>query len=188
MQKKRRPLRAMRSNRKQTSREMDKVALGWMINYARTNLWRVDSDHGGIYGLDDLIQEGHWCWQYVLNRYPKAKDPPHLMSLFKLTFHSHITNLANRKTKDATIAAFFALEPDNLQPEEASLHALLKNAPENVRLLLEFVASEEGRRKLRRCSHLRRRNGTRETADEFYGRLLGVPIDTEVFRDYFSPA
>lgn len=170
MKKKQRPLRATRTTCEQSPREMDKVAIGWMINYAMANKWRVEP----LYDLDDLIQEGHLWWREILRRYPTAKTPSHLMSLFKLAYHHHITNLANKRTKEKTVTSFFELEPNVLELEGATFHLLTKQAPQKVRAVLELFTSEEGLKRLRRCRHLRRPNGTRETANEFLRRMTKV--------------
>jgi hypothetical protein len=174
------------------NRRMDQGALAWMINYARQNLWRVTP----LYGLDDLIQEGHWCWQYVITHYPQARKPAHLMALFKLACHSHFTTLARKRTKDqdavANYTAFLETSPEILEPEHASFAALLRSAPEPIRKVLELYVTNP--RKVRRSKHRRvSKSGKRETTTEFYSRLIGVPRGmviprlAEEIQEYFSP-
>lgn len=169
------------------NREMDRIALGWMVNYAKMHYWRVQSNY---LGFDDLISEGHYVWAYVKDKYPKAKTLPHLMSLFKLAFNCHIHTLARKRTKEQTIVQYFEIEPQTLSPEYATLGTLLKNAPENIRDVLELFTSSGGRRGLRGV-HRRRRNGSRETTNDKLCRLTGKSPDTnlvEEIHDYFSPA
>jgi hypothetical protein len=186
---KKRPRRAqqVRKNndrqKKNAAKTMDSIALGWMVTYSTHNLWRMPS----IYGLDDLIQEGHWCWQYVIHQYPRAKTAAHLMSLFKLTVHSHFTNLSNRKRKEDTILSYFQIEPNDLLLEESTLCYLLRNAPPDIKGVLLMFARHKH---LRQTTHRRKRNGTRETSSEMLCRLAGLPETPDLvgrIRDYFSP-
>jgi hypothetical protein len=164
---------------------MDAIAIKWMIGYARRNLWRVES---GAFDFHDLIQEGHYCWQYVLNKYPKAKDPPHLMALFKLTYCSHITNLANKRTKQQTIQTFFAIEPNEMDLP-GNLRPLLADAPYTVKQVLTLFTSAKSLTSLRAPSK-RRKNGTRETFNDRLCRLAGFPSSIDLvseLHEYFSP-
>lgn len=73
----------------------DKGAEIWLINTAKKNFWRVAT----WYDLKDLINDGYLCYYTVIERYPHATEPEHIMSLFKRTYINHITDLANRSSR-----------------------------------------------------------------------------------------
>jgi hypothetical protein len=78
---------------------MDMGARRWLVKTAYKNLWRVHS----FYDLDDLIQDGHMMYALVVQRYPQAKDPPHIMRLFQITFLNHIHDLSKHQSRMAAL-------------------------------------------------------------------------------------
>jgi hypothetical protein len=171
---------------------MDDGARRWLLNTARANFWRVSR----WYDLDDLIQEGCEVYYYVLNRYAKAKDPPHIMCLFKLSFMSRLHDLANQRTRrpedvcDADLgfddgsgtASFFDGVTADTDVREAA--AALATAPQYVKDAMALFSTEDGLRRLR--SQYRRvptggRRTRRETLNERFCRLTGNdPRSTDI--------
>lgn len=150
---------------------MDKGAKAWLIKTARKNYWRVCSH----YELEDLISDGYVCYYMVLQRYPKAKDPPHIMRLFQLVYMCRITNLARKRSQqvDYLVPDFDLLSQSLLEPEIATTYAHVQAAPTLIKRVLEILASEEGCKKLR-SSYRIRKDRTRETVNERLCRLIGI--------------
>lgn len=164
---------------------MDDGARGWLVKAASKHYWRVSR----WIDFDDLIQEGHWVWASMLQRYPTATDAPHRMALFKRMFLSRITDLANKRTRspdEICISDMFSGEGD-VSPVRAdvflesiaapadlrlALPSLL-NAPQYVQDALALFTTAQGLRRLR--SRPRRVVGVRrrESLNETLCRLTG---------------
>lgn len=167
---------------------MDEGARRWLAKAVRKNYWRVSA----WYELEDLLQEGYEVYYYVVRHYPRAKDRPHLMALFKLAFTSRINDLATRRTRRVEEvcesdlasadepAAFLVSVPAAADITEAA--AALACAPQYVKDALALFGSEDG---LRRLRHKARRSGPgrhrRETLNERLCRLTGHdPAETDI--------
>lgn len=178
---------------------MDEGARLWLAKAVRKHYWRVSK----WYDLDDLMQEGYFAYYYVVKHYPKARDPAHRMALFKLTFHSVITNLANQRTKrvsevygadaisapvddptrDVDFLSTIAAEPDI-----AEAVAAITTAPKYVQEAIALFASPEGLKALRANSRRASRRGPngrfvlgpRETLNDRLCRLTGYPAGTDI--------
>lgn len=158
---------------------MDSIAVGWLVNTARRNLWRVPTD----YTLEDLVQDGYLVYYRVSNKYPDVTEPRHLMRLFQVSFNNHINTLSKKRTRVPLLCAsdlctthtdeskFWDAVLDHADPQELSV--MLHNAPPLVRQALSLYLDDKT------CSSMRsryrvRKDGTRETLNERMCRLLGV--------------
>lgn len=160
---------------------LDEGLKRWIYKTAQKNEWRVSS----YMDIDDLIQEGFLAYAICRARYQdRVKNQSHFMSLVKVTFINQITDLANKRTRTLETPICDIAEMGNDQElletlagaedGDAELHALLSYAPAEVRLLLAALSSDEGAQRLRRPSRLRQ-DGTRETTNERFCRILGIP-------------
>lgn len=152
-----------------------------MIATASKNYWRVRS----IMEWDDFLQEGHWQWARVVDRYggTPGMSMPWMMSLFKVTFIGHINTITKAQTRRPSL--IFECELHCLKDPPFVLEALggeemamggflerMQNAPPEVRKLLEVITTDEGCARWRRP--LRRRAGHRETTNERLCKLIGA--------------
>ena len=175
---------------------MDDGARGWLIKTARKNLWRVVP----IYDLDDLIQEGYLWYAYIINRYPDAVEPEHIMSLFKLCFSQQIHEIANKRTRRSPESCFSDIfNSEDASPSEMAeilLESLrddgshmdfslrLSRAPDYVLDALKLFTEPESLEKLRSVrvfSKRAKKRPRRETTNERLCRLTGYdPKSTNI--------
>jgi cytochrome c oxidase assembly factor CtaG len=153
---------------------MDQGAQRWLYKFAHKNFWRICA----WYDLDDLIQDGHMCWWKVIRRYPDAKDRPHIMRLFQITFSNYVHDLAKERTSqlDAPIASILigeATEEKFLDQHETGDYAptAFAHASAAVRAILKVInqSPERLRKPARRHS-----DGSRETTNERLCRMIGA--------------
>lgn len=151
----------------------------WIFKQAHKNYWRVAT----WMDLDDLVQEGFLCYAICRARY-EPKNEQHLMSLVKITFINQITDLANRRTRTPETPVSELASPGNElelleslaggEDGDSELQGLLARAPKEVRALLAALSSDEGAERMRRPYRIRE-DGSRETTNERWCRLIGVP-------------
>jgi hypothetical protein len=178
--------------------EIDEPAKIWMINYARTNYWRV----AHWMSINDLIEDGFLTWYRivegqqtkgprkrgepvsVMTSYRYITDRPLVMFLFKRLYMNHITDLANGRTNrsafELPIEDYMDAPADDAEP------IILDRAPIEVQAVLSLLKTEEGRARMAEPC-LRRKDGTRETTNERLSRLTGLPgnIATAI-KSYFG--
>lgn len=175
---------------------LDEGMRGWIHKTARKNLGRVAN-----FDLDDLVQEGYFCYYKCRNRYvgvpPKPnKDgmprylPPsnpdkvarrHFQCLVQTTFNNRIKDLAFRQPKGWELAISDLAGERTLelawesilpvQDEDASVLTLLKNAPAEFKQLFDLLIDDA----LGFTGYRRvgdRRRGRRETTNQRLNRLL----------------
>jgi DNA-directed RNA polymerase specialized sigma24 family protein len=172
--------------------DLDEPARLWIYKIAHKQFWRVSR----WYEFDDLVQDGFMKFYHVRAHYPKVKDQPHLMALFKVAFLNHIHLLASRRTNSAEacfltdLAAGMSLQADHEldvadavgPPQEpyALLFTALCNAPAPVVRLLEKIASEPRSLALS-AAYRKRRDGTKETLNQRLCRLVKLdPATTDM--------
>jgi len=176
----------------------DRVARGWIHNYARKNYWRVAS----WVEFEDLIQDANMLYVEVVQiRLPPDAQQEHIMSYFQTCFRNHITDLANRRTRSNETAMsemFPATEEGNsaledllgAEMEQASFMTLLAQAPAEVKAVLNLLMTDAGLVKLR--SDYERPNGVRETTNERLCRLAGYDSTqvnlVQMVKDHFAAA
>jgi hypothetical protein len=177
--------------------DLDEPARLWIYKIAHKQFWRVSH----WYEFDDLVQDGFMKFYHVRAHYPKVKDQPHLMALFKVAFLNHIHLLASRRTNSAE-ACFLAdcpFGPPNnhpgiimdkeswmadrlLTPDQSYglFFAALAKAPAPVVRLLEKIASEPRSLALS-AAYRKRRDGTKETLNQRLCRLVKLdPATTDM--------
>ncbi len=153
---------------------MDQGAIKWLYKFAHKNYWRICA----WCELDDLIQEGYMCLWKVIRHYPEAKDRPHLMRLFQITFTNYVHDLAKSRTRqlDNPISSYLIGETteekflDQHEPAEWATPIMAHTSPA-VRMIINAMerSPEKVRGPLRR-----RKDGTRETTNERLCRMIGL--------------
>lgn len=164
---------------------MDAAARAWLSKTARKNLWRVVP----FYEYDDLLQDGYLHYCRIVQKYPNATDPPHIMRLFQITYLNHLHNLARARTRDGWLLQTDLFDdatsaPDDLwdmliPPEEPDVefNLRLKDAPEPVRQFFSTAFTEKGLRRWRaRCRVFIGTNDARSATNE-------APINAIVGRE-----
>lgn len=167
---------------------LDEGMIGWINKTARKEHWRV-----AWMDLDDLVQEGYFCYCKCKKAYPQfATNAPtkdqrrHFQSLLKTTFSRHIFTLASSQkgahfvqvsgeTPSAESAAWENILPP--QPETGSLAVLLAKAPPEILQFLRLLTTDG----LDLIAFARRQVGrkqVRETTNEHFCRLLGLDPTT----------
>lgn len=170
----------------------------WIARTAQKHFWRVAS----WYDLDDLVQDGYLCWAITRRTYSDLIDAAqinHFMALFKRVYLNHITDLANKRTRQAPEVSLTIImnEDDEAEsqfdppvPEESTLAVTLAQAPKVVQNFLQAMDTERGRRAMQ--SRLRQTSTHLETPNERLCRLAGADpeaIDMEwEIRDALAPA
>jgi hypothetical protein len=168
---------------------MDNGARNWMFKYCRKHHWRVAS----WIEFDDLVQEGYAAYYETLKRYPTAKEPKHIMSLFALVFRSKIEMMVRAKRKqvdDADSDTIETYDGDAVQVlDSMDFVSLITKAPQAIKDALLLFTTEAGRQELAKPYEVRG-NGSRETTNDRFCKLLGKDPDTIDFskelRMYFQ--
>jgi len=80
---------------------LPKPIVGWIVNHATKNFWRV----ADWYELDDLIQDGLMVAYKCRERYGEKLDPPHFMALVKTAFYRHIAELLRHSRLEEDITS-----------------------------------------------------------------------------------
>jgi hypothetical protein len=157
---------------------MDEGAQRWLVKYCYKNHWRVRQSHE----VDDLIQDGQLMYYVVRDRYPIAKDPPHIMRLFQVTFINHVHDIAKKHSRMAAIVDYsldlHASDPLNSSVKIPKLakqidydfghsYTIPNSAPWYIHAFLRLLCTEEGRLGLRARYRIRL-SGVRE---ETHARL-----------------
>jgi hypothetical protein len=169
---------------------------GHIVRLAKENVWRLAG-----YDIEDLIQEGYLCYAVVRHRYvgrrPKRRPdgrmrrslPPkrpdaiaqrHFMRLFQRTFLNRITTLARRQSKLKELLLNDLLKDNQTEEqaweallppveEAATVLSLLRAAPAEIKQLFALMVDDVVR------PYRRFGKGRRETNNEYYCRLLGLP-------------
>lgn len=123
---------------------------GYVVNFLRTNYWRVQ----GSMEFQDCMQEAHWLFLKLADRYGVLDTPQHFMGLFKRSWHNHFTNLSITDTKlraevsdsqlvdEAGESTYVRLVEQLVGDTDCSgqLLILLQQAPADVRTVLSFFA------------------------------------------------
>jgi hypothetical protein len=143
---------------------MDEIAERWMIKTAVSNQYRMAS----WYDLDDLIQDGYMIWRIVVKKYPHARDRAHRMALFQSSYRNHINDLAKG---ERAVPEAWSPEVEAIPCSQAELAQYVAELPA---LLRTAVAKLEARASELAFPYRIRRNGTRETGNERFCRLIGL--------------
>lgn len=172
---------------------LDKGIRGWITTTAKRNHWRVAS----WYDLEDLIQDGYVCYAKCNQRYGHVRDQAHFMALVKTTYIHHITDLANNRTNtpEALVdtSHTHTFEANDILsrlaggvPPEAEFTAMLHSLPKELKSLMTALLND-----VKQQTYLRGADGTLETNNEFFCRLIGADpkqVNLEsMFRAHFNP-
>ena len=158
--------------------DIDDGVRGWIFKTAMKNYWRMAS----WYDFEDLIQDGFLHFYRVRERYKDVKDKPHLMRLFQTCYRNHIHDLANKRTRTPEHLFVDLITPDSseydvldrlkgIEEEIGPLLVLLRQAPSEVREVLELFLTDSGLCKL--SGPTLRFDNARETFNAKLCRLLG---------------
>ena len=151
----------------------------WIRNTATKNLWRMPP----YYDVDDLIQEGYLAYAKCALKYPHVKEVRHFMALVKVSFVNQIHSLANRHTKRLAVNICDELLADTASiPEHVTFHVLVKQLPNELQELITILLNDAR-------PMLRFTDGTRETTNEYFCRLIGIPPEVNVlavFKEHFG--
>lgn len=168
---------------------LDKGIKGWIIKTAKKNHWRVRA-----WGdLEDLIQEGWWCYARCHRKYPGVNQA-HFMALVKVSFIHHIHFLALKASRrpDSILGKNSYQDVDQALeallapvPEEQTFVTLMGQLPAEIKQLLVILINDA-----REIPMLINNDGTRETTNQYLWRLLGQKpngIDLrQAFHEHFT--
>lgn len=176
---------------------MDEGLYKWIIKTARQNYHRVKPD----LDLDDLIQEGFFCYAKVRSKYPEIfvlkrptqGDRKWVQKLVETTFNRRIIDLSYKRqlceediisfgTPDEAVAALASAPQQN---EVAHFAVMIAQAPEEIRAVLTAIASSSieelsyfRKRFIARGGstsvHSFKRQRLRETTNDYLARLAGL--------------
>lgn len=161
---------------------LDQDMRRWIKDTARKNFWKV----AGFMDLDDLIQEGFFCYAKCNDRYPKNIAQRHFMALVKTTFENHIRTIsANRHKKmdwpfdSGTLyrmpspKEMAKIELETADPEEQTFVTALNQLPEDFKRLLRALM--EDAKSIPMLTQPRR-----ETRNEYLCRLAGISPERDL--------
>ena len=141
---------------------LEKAILGYTVNAARKALWRVTPD----YDMDDLLQEGALIHCIIRARYPEAKDPAHIMALFKRAYGNRLQDLARERTLRWENRAEADLTVSEAPAQiEAALGQLSAMSGALVKSMMSDPAAYISKRT---------ETGERETTTEAWARAFGM--------------
>ncbi len=150
----------------------------WASKLIKKNKWRYDP----ILEHIDLLQDAYIQFLVVKDAYPRVVEPQHFMSLYKTTLLRHLCDEANRniRRKELYIQTDFDVNvfADELIKEldnDGYLSILIKQAPADIRSVLELFNNDDVLEKLREPYH-RLYNGVspRETLNERLCSLIST--------------
>lgn len=159
----------------------------WTINYARANEWRTCP----LYDADDIIAEAYIKYMRCVERYQHVTSVRHFMSLYMITIHNHIVNLANERTRkpsgmsiDAVIddTSFAEMLESKSDPHDSEDHfwRRVQHADPDVRQVIVRILGDP---RVLRCE-----DGLRETTSERLKRLRSHALRLGQFRRNYESA
>jgi len=146
---------------------MDEGARLWTIKVANKEYWRVCR----WYDVDDLVQDGVMWWYVTANRYPNA-EKPHLMSLYKMSFARHITDLARDMASKYEAPCDDVSELANDADAQSDMDRCIVEAPPVVRSLLQAVIDNP--------QELFAKRVDKKTLNERLCKLVGIEPDFDL--------
>lgn len=172
---------------------------GYVVNFLRTNYWRVQ----GSMEFQDCMQEAHYLFLRLAQRYGVLDTPQHFMALFKRSWHNHFTNLSNTDTKfrvevsDSQLASeegdatYISIVESLVGETECSgyLLVLLQQAPSDVRTVLSFFMAAPQEVVESAFSAWRSSRRKKEGGNNMLCQLLGFAPGTDVLgrvAEYFK--
>lgn len=173
-----------------TATVLDSGLERWLFKTARKNFWRVAS----FYELEDLVGDGYLVYAECAQRYKdRVTERRHFMALFRTCYLNHITDLANKRSREVSefvvgsytrsserddylsnaareratdsYEEFEELLPPTLP--DAELSTLIQQAKGPVQLVLRLYYTEAGLERLREVPQ-----EPRETINAYLCRVL----------------
>ena len=156
-----------------TATVLDSGLERWLFKTARKHYWRVAS----YLELEDLIGDGYLVYVECVQRYKdRVTERRHFMALFRTCYLNHITDLANKRSRDIMGVATDAEscgeddEIESLLPPslpDAELATLIQQAKGPVQLVLRLYYTDAGLERLREVPQ-----EPRETINAYLCRVL----------------
>ena len=169
---------------------LPKSVVGWIVNHATSNYWRV----ADWYELDDLIQDGLVKAYQCQQKYGADQDPPLFMAQVKKAFYRHITDLLRDSRPEQACTSRVGDVAGELDETayldrhapsvdgDFDLAALIAEMPPSLRKACALMVDRTKHPRV----HLELED---ETESHWLKRLAGFPLrhDFEtVLRDYLS--
>lgn len=161
---------------------LDQDMRRWINHTARKNFWKV----AGLMDLDDLIQEGFFCYAKCNDRYPRNIAQRHFMALVKTTFENHIRTISAARHKKVdwpfdsgallkkpSPKQLAKIELETAEPEEQTFTTALNQLPSELRNLIRILM--EDAKSIPMLTQPRR-----ETRNEWLCRLAGISSERDI--------
>ena len=179
----------------------DAGARGWIVRTAHSNYHRV----AGWYELEDLIQDGALIFMKCRKRYIEehpgsVENQRHFMGKFQRAFSNHITDLAWKRTRQNEVPMPEVVSEEDggiievdiiTEPEAATLAVMLRQAPVQIKRVLELFATEVGLKRLRKHRKHTLESSRKETMNDRLCFMTGLDPDiydlSGAIKSYLSP-
>ena len=172
---------------------------GYVVNFLRTNYWRVQRSME----FQDCMQEAHWLFLRLTDRYRSIDTPQHFMGLFKRSWHNHFTNLSITDTKlraelsdshtttDDDSSSYLGILETLVGETDCNgqLMIMLQQAPADVRTVLSFFMVAPQELVDAASASWRASRKKKEGGNNMLCQLLGFPPGTDVLgsvSEYFK--
>lgn len=163
--------------------------MGWIVNTAKRNHWRVSL----WYDMEDLIHDGIVCFCRCRDKYDDVANQAHFMALVKTTYTRHIHNLSLVRSRleeihiadlvDEDVDTHKSFDKFVYEREEATFLVMVSRLPEEIKDLFVTLVNDA-----RNIKYLTRSDKTRETTNEWLVRIGNLPEGMDIRRvleDYF---
>lgn len=166
---------------------LQEPVMGWIINHAKKNYWRMSS----WYELDDLIQDGIVCGYKCLQVYgipPYEIDDQHFMKLVQTTFYNYIAELLRRKraVDDITIRyednPLLQLFDSHSSVIDIELNLLINKLPKRLKRVIDLYLRNPN--EIRRPLRIKLKG--KETMSDRLNRLADYPTELDFETDLRS--
>lgn len=172
---------------------------GYVVNFTRTNLWRVQSSME----FEDVIQEAHVVFLRLASKYGLTDTPQHFMALFKTAWTNHFTDLSRTDSslrlcvldsqmvedEDGTYSTLMDSLPGDLE-NCGYLHQLLEEAPADIRTVLSFFFNAPDHLVEKLTAAWKQAGRRDDGGNTMLCETLGFPRGTDVVArvsQYFKP-
>lgn len=110
---------------------------GFTVRFLTKNFWRVQASME----FEDAMQEARCVFYKVIRKYKKARQPQHVMALYKTAWSRRFTDLAHRDNNQRTemqVAEPWSLEQTGELDSDSMLLTMLQQAPAEVKTVLSL--------------------------------------------------
>lgn len=163
---------------------------GWVVNFLKDNLWRVQR----TMDRDDCLQEARLVFLRVARTYPNVTDAPHFMALFKTSWTRRFNDLSTEDSaiREQEISMYRERSAEEEGPglpsdyigdvsNEGELRIMLRQAPHEVSMFLNLMLrAPQEVIELALASWKGRDRRMRAGGSERINRLLGLPEDHDL--------